>query len=130
MSHHPDTMRFSRRVMLALAAALGICAVAPRRDGGSLLLAALSDTGAAARLAQAQGWQRMGSRDALVQQILGELDLPGAPQIDVGEIRRHLARRIGADFAEGRTLTAGGWLLTITEARLCAIAAHDLKAGA
>lgn len=33
-----------------------------------------------------------------------------------------------ADFAEGRTVTVDGWILSLTEARLCALAALDAPA--
>jgi hypothetical protein len=37
------------------------------------------------------------------------------------ERTRFLARRIRADFARGRTVIVHGWILSITEARLCAL---------
>ncbi len=38
-------------------------------------------------------------------------------------LRAHAAARIRADFAAGRTVTLGGWVLAQTEARLCAVSA-------
>lgn len=49
-----------------------------------------------------------------------------APDLFAAE-RRHLrqaaAERLRRDFAEGRTVTVRGWLLSRTEARLCALCA-------
>lgn len=40
-------------------------------------------------------------------------------------LRALLAERQKRDFAEGRTVTIDGWILSVTEARLCAIVALD-----
>lgn len=40
-------------------------------------------------------------------------------------LRRRLGERIRADFAEGRTLLVGGWLLARTEVQLALIVAED-----
>jgi nitroreductase len=39
-----------------------------------------------------------------------------------GELRALLEQRTSGDFAEGRTVTLRGWILSETEARLCALA--------
>jgi hypothetical protein len=47
------------------------------------------------------------------------------------ELRAQLAERLRAEFAEGRIATVGGWILSRTEARLCALwAARPVGAGA
>jgi len=42
---------------------------------------------------------------------------------DANELRMFLAEQEKADFAEGRTVMLGGWIISQTEARLCALAA-------
>jgi hypothetical protein len=44
-------------------------------------------------------------------------------------LRRCLARRIRQDFAEGQVVEVQGWVLSATEARLCALAALLLATG-
>ncbi len=39
-----------------------------------------------------------------------------------GEVRRLVARDVREDFAQGRIVKVDGWLLSQTEARLCALA--------
>lgn len=39
------------------------------------------------------------------------------------ELERRVARAIQADFAGGRLVEVGGWQLSLTEARLCAVTA-------
>jgi hypothetical protein len=67
----------------------------------------------------------MHDRAALVQQILGEIqiEIADAPHLGTDEIRRKLAQQIQADFATARTVRLDGWLIALTEARLCALAA-------
>jgi hypothetical protein len=47
---------------------------------------------------------------------------------DADAVRRCLARRTRRDFAEGRVVTVRGWILAVTEARLCGLAALVLAA--
>src|SRR5690606_29257250 len=42
---------------------------------------------------------------------------------DAVALRALVARQERRDFAAGRTVTVDGWVLSLTEARLCAIAA-------
>jgi hypothetical protein len=53
--------------------------------------------------------------------------LPGGPALLATardpELRALLAERSSVDFGEGRTVWLHGWLLSETEARLCALAA-------
>ena len=48
-------------------------------------------------------------------------DLAPAAQRDQAELDRALARRVRADFLERRTVKVDGWVLSRTEARLCAL---------
>jgi len=42
---------------------------------------------------------------------------------DRADLRRAVSGRVRQDFADGRTVTVDGWVLSRTEARLCALAA-------
>ena len=42
---------------------------------------------------------------------------------DDGQLKSLLARRLKEDFAAGNTVTVDGWVISRTEARLCALAA-------
>ncbi len=53
----------------------------------------------------------------LVSLILGE------PAIPTGREAARVAARIRADFDAGRVVTVEGWILSTTEARLCALCA-------
>lgn len=46
------------------------------------------------------------------------------------ELRELVARRIQRDFAEDRTVKLRGWIVSCTEARLCALAVVKGRAGA
>ena len=46
-----------------------------------------------------------------------------APIGAVSEIESRVARLIQLDFAAGRTLNLDGWVLSLNEVRLCALAA-------
>lgn len=58
---------------------------------------------------------------ALVLQSLG-LTVADLAAVDDRRLRPLLAARIRDDFAAARTATAGGWILSRTEARLMALA--------
>jgi hypothetical protein len=45
------------------------------------------------------------------------------------QLRALLAQQQRSDFAEGRTVNVDGWILSVTEARVCAIAAVTGKMG-
>ncbi|HEX2106088.1 MAG TPA: hypothetical protein VHF51_20740, partial [Solirubrobacteraceae bacterium] len=55
--------------------------------------------------------------------------LPGGPRraaaLGDDEMRRLVADRVRADFEEEETVNVCGWVLSRTEARLCALAALD-----
>lgn len=52
-------------------------------------------------------------------------DLPGGVTgisgLSEAELRERLSRQMVDDFAQGRTATVQGWVLSLTEARLCAL---------
>lgn len=57
--------------------------------------------------------------DALASAILADTDL--SPNLPERTLREGLARRIRRDFAERRTVQLDGWILSLTEARQCAL---------
>lgn len=64
-------------------------------------------------------------RDVLRARLLTDLGLE--PQsimsLDLEVLRRRLAAKISNDFAREKTVAVEGWVLSETEARLCALAA-------
>lgn len=62
--------------------------------------------------------------DRLTTLVLRGLDLEGGAlaAVDDRRLRQLVLRRTGQDFREGRTVAVDGWLLSATEARLCALA--------
>lgn len=66
---------------------------------------------------------REGDAARLVRCIAGDLDRPvdALRALDRRELLSLLERRRSRDFEEGRTVSLEGWVLSITEARLCAL---------
>jgi hypothetical protein len=62
-----------------------------------------------------------GSRDRLIRKILGD-DRGGGALADPGALRVYLRDRIRLDFARSETIELDGWVLSLTEVRLCALA--------
>ena len=135
--------RTSRRRFLAGAAAVAVpVALAPLKPWRALYEATGPD-GPAARLAavlRARRGARVLGRHALVA-----LDRPGSRELATqvlatvpggaealasasdDELRALLATGVRDDFAAERTVRCGGWVLSATEARLCALAALDAR---
>ena len=116
---------FDRRTLIAgVVAALGTFPLPSRRAAEAAILAALSDRRTAALIGQTAPWPKQ-DRDWLLDRILADLQMQPAEaaRMQTGEIRRRLAARIQADFAETRTIRQDGWLVALTEARLCSLAA-------
>ena len=61
------------------------------------------------------------SRDRLIRKILGD-DRDGSALADPGALRVYLRDRIRRDFARSETIELDGWVLSLTEVRLCALA--------
>jgi hypothetical protein len=55
------------------------------------------------------------------QAILNQLLLGSNPSIDKKLIQKQLDERVDLDFRAGKTVTVKGWVLSITEARQCAL---------
>ena len=65
--------------------------------------------------------------DPIVLASLLNLDASGLPQ-EPDALRRYVRDRIRQDFERGRTTDVNGWVLSSTEARLCAITALAARA--
>ena len=58
------------------------------------------------------------TKEALQTQILGQNPAPGA---SASGVSRQIAAAVQQDFTAGRTTILNGWVLSITEARQCAL---------
>ena len=67
--------------------------------------------------------------DPMVLAALLRIDARNLPK-DKAALRLYVRDRIRQDFAEGRTTDVNGWILSSTEARLCAITAIAARANA
>lgn len=67
--------------------------------------------------------------DPIVLAGLLDMDERRLPS-DPAALRRFVRDRIRQDFAEGRTTDVNGWILSSTEARLCAMTAIAARANA
>jgi hypothetical protein len=64
--------------------------------------------------------------------LIGAAPEPAPPTADAGaeeSLRRRVAEQIRADFLSDNTVAVDGWLLALTEARLCALVSllHDAQ---
>jgi hypothetical protein len=64
------------------------------------------------------------SRDAVVAAARGALDAIGRSRDEAGAIRA-LVRAVREDFERGRTVQVDGWILSRTEAEICALTLLD-----
>jgi len=58
------------------------------------------------------------TKDALQTQILGKPVTNGTP---LTELSNQIAATVKQDFSAGRTIVLNGWVLSLTEARQCAL---------
>ncbi len=76
-------------------------------------------------------WRTSGNRPdraALLARLVADVAaarLPARPVVTPEAFRALIASRVRADFSAGRVTRLGGWLLSETEVRLCALAALD-----
>ena len=128
-----DTAPVRRRRLLTAAACLpAIALFSHLRPAGSAgacqtALSALDDPGRAAGLGRACLAAlpvRPTSADQLARTILGDdATNRGMPDLDPAATRVSLRARIRREFAQGAVIGADGWILSLTEARLYALAA-------
>jgi hypothetical protein len=131
MSDRPIT----RRRLLAAAGGLAVpLALAPLRPWSALV--DIAPTSRAARLAGLLADQESAAAvgRAYLDSVPAEADsrvlverlsasLGKGRTLGDDELRRLLARRIDRDFADERVATVKGWVLSVTELRLCALCA-------
>jgi hypothetical protein len=124
-------VKLARRDFLALglacaAAPLGCARRHPRLEAA--LAAFFPDAGAARALGEEflVAYPAEDERDALLRQLAGgrESAWEALAAGDPAALREALREAHRADLAEGRVVLVRGWLLSQTEARLCALAAR------
>jgi hypothetical protein len=140
------SLRFSRRTFLAgLAAGIVGAAIGLRRywsgggagrDAALRLAGVLRHPDGAALLGRLYlaGHPQEADAARLATLIAAALDpalTPVSAATDTA-LRAGLEERIRTDFTRGEMVAVGGWLLSVTEARLCALVSllRDTKAGA
>jgi hypothetical protein len=111
----------------ALAPTLALVAgpLAPRRAaaaGPTARLAGIFREPASAR-AIGRAYLRQAPEEADAARPLDLIHPGDCAALSTTELRRAVAARQRADFAAGRTVLLDGWVLSRTEARLCAFAA-------
>jgi hypothetical protein len=91
------------------------------------LAATFHHPGSAAAIGRTYLRQYPGEAEAqrLASEITSDLDCLGCrvPSADEASLRAAVRERVRRDFAEGVVVSVDGWVLSRTEARLCAIAA-------
>lgn len=60
-------------------------------------------------------------QEAQVAHLLAAL-VPASTPMELAALRQHMASQISTDFATDRVVKLQGWVLSCTEARLCALA--------
>ena len=87
------------------------------------MLADISGTERLGKLALAQ-FDRGVDAETLALRVFPELrTLPPGSLPDDAELEVSIRRRVREDFAQGRVVRLDGWILSSTEARLCALTA-------
>ena len=119
------TNEIARRGLMRILGLAGVAAALCPQAASALplpspvrrLTGLLADVASARQVGQAylQGTPGDADRDSLMAQLVARLQ---------GDLSREtLVACCRADFADGRTVMVNGWMLSQTEARLCALAA-------
>jgi hypothetical protein len=117
--------QIARRMLVRLLGLAGVAAAVtpgaayalPRLPTTGRLVALLADQASARQVGRA--YLKAMPADSDRAQLLSQL----AARLDHDPSRETYAACCRRDFAEGRTVTVNGWVLSQTEARLCALAA-------
>jgi len=126
---------FTRRAVLAMLAAAGLitpaAALTPMTSRTASVLRSLLDTQHASAAHLGRAYLAMAPAEAETDKLIHALDI-GIPDLaamtergDQSVVRSALAGRITRDFGEGLTTVLDGWVISRTEARLCALHALD-----
>lgn len=128
-----------RQILAAVAIAAGAIAMGgglpltgpamrpAKADAEAAILALLRDREGASQIGGAvlAANSELGHRERLLSDLTGEIGLDGKTllELDAGVIAERLAQRIRDDFASRRTVKIDGWIVSMTECRICALAA-------
>ena len=127
-----------RQFVIALGAWVAFCTARPHRawawlrssphpDAAERLLSALGRPASAAVVGRRYlaGHPQEADRQWLAGELDADLRRQGCDsrQADAARLRAGLARQVRTDFARSRVVRVDGWVLSVTEARLCALAA-------
>ena len=111
----------------------GVLLAAPSRQGAwrGRLLALLGGLGGVRQIGQVVLWRQRAVPNAteLVDRIVARGDQPRLAVAPDWQLRREIAARMGADYAALRIVNVGGWLISETEGRLCALSVVKDESG-
>jgi hypothetical protein len=120
--------KIKRRVFLGSLFLMGVASLPPRRAGATeggepaaeRLVALLRHRDSAKRVGRE--YLKARPQEACAANLVTELtrDLK-LPTISDGDLRAHFNKRSKADFRARRVVKLDGWILSETEARLCAL---------
>jgi hypothetical protein len=117
-------LRFAAIIALFVPARLRGVAAAPALPQADALRGFFRHPDSAAAIGR--GYLCLCPEEADLHGLLARLLPDAEPPLAREDLRRALAARQAADFGSGRTLLLDGWVLSLTEARLCAAAALGL----
>ena len=135
---HPEILgaELSRRTVLAAGAGAMTCSLTiPQsldiaensRGVETAILTIIQNRNSATQLgiAALASWPNLRDRKQVLAEALDDLqmDANSVVHADAAEIAGRLSQRIRDDFAAGRTIMLDGWLLSLAETRLYALAA-------
>jgi hypothetical protein len=119
----------SAAIMAAGSLAIGTSAPAKATTAEQAILSILHHREAASQIGYAalETLPAFRNQPLLLADILGDLglDQESVLRLDQAEIGARLIQRIHDEFASQRTVMLDGWILSLTETRLCALAALD-----
>ncbi|HUR60456.1 MAG TPA: hypothetical protein VM029_22225 [Opitutaceae bacterium] len=116
-----------RRTFIGIAAAGTAGMVLPATGGGSVPAAVLENPRLLQILRNKRTVREIGRRYRKIvprendAQALAQAILPDARGAGSASLPAAINAQIQRDFADGRTLTLDGWVLSVTEARQCAL---------
>lgn len=124
-------MIFTRRlIMIASGAAFALRALGARGPGtpaeaATRLRALVGDPGSARVVGRAYfaAHPAEATPERVARELVRSLGLEDGSLVaeDDASLRSRMARQIRADFAQGKIVSVGGWVLARTEARLCGL---------
>jgi len=116
-----------RRTFIQLSAYTALALILPFAESCSsknspmdlpLLFSKIADK---STLIEAGAAYRKMHRDEDSQAVLSQKLSRGMPTLDAGALSRALSFQVKQEFAAGNTITLSGWVMSVTEARQCAL---------